>query len=314
MRSPRMAPPVNGELGSTAITATAWSRDRRSATRLSASVDLPVPGAPVRPTTRAGLTVPPSDSRRCRTDGSRCSTIVIALARPRTLPARNSATRSRRGVPPLRASLEEAVEEVSPDLDRLCTRRSRLRGGPGSTPRSRLRGDPGCGPLHPHCVGAPFPGPSPTSRNLRFREDPGSPTPRNLRFREDPGSPTPRNLRFREDPGSPLLACVRHEYACSGVPHPTKPTGFAGTPSRRTGRIRTTAGYPARRGWVAALDLAAPFLNSLLRAPGPVPVEVGAHDHYEPFGLFAGRRHEARSHPRRRWRGGLDMSATEEVL
>src|SRR5262245_39519380 len=192
MRSPRMAPPVNGELGSTAITATAWSRDRRSATRLSASVDLPVPGAPVRPTTRAGLTLPPSDSRRCRTDGSRCSTIVIALARPRTLPARNSATRSRRGFPPLRASSEEAVEEVSPDLERPC-------------------GPPAAGP-----------------------------------------SPTPRNLRFRGDPGSALLACVLHEYACSGVPHPTKPTGFAGTPSRRPGRIRATAGYPARQGWVAA--------------------------------------------------------------
>ena len=44
----------------------------------------------------------------------------------------------------------------------------------------------------------------------------------------------------------------------------TKPTGFGGTPSRPTGRIRTTAGYPARQGWVAAPDLSAPFLNSLL--------------------------------------------------
>src|SRR5262249_37840676 len=95
---------------------------------------------------------------------------------------------------------QEAVEEVSPDLERL------------STPRSRLRGDPGCGPLHPHCVGAPFPGPS------------------------------------------ALLACVLHEYACPGVPHPTKPTGFVGTPSRRPGRIRTT--WPP--------DLSAPLITGLL--------------------------------------------------
>src|SRR5262249_37887254 len=54
---------------------------------------------------------------------------------------------------------------------------------------------------------------------------------------------------------SALLACVLHEYACSGVPHPTKPTGFAGTPSRRPGRIRAT--WPP--------DLSTPFLNSLLR-------------------------------------------------
>src|SRR5262249_46324897 len=93
-------------------------------------------------------------------------------------------------------------------------------------------------------------------------------TPRS-RLRGDPGSPTPRNLRFRGDPGSALLACVLHEYACSGVPHPTKPTGFAGTPSRRPGRIRTTAGYSARQGWVATPDFSAPFLNSLLAALPP---------------------------------------------
>src|SRR5262249_39287840 len=156
MRSPRMAPPVYGELGSTAITATAWSRDRRSATRPSASVDLPVPGAPVRPTTWGGFTSSPSDSSRCRTDGSPCPPRVIALARPRTFPALNPPTRSRRDVPPLRASL-------------LCD-------------------------------------------------------------------------------------------------------------------------------------------------PGPVPVEVGAHDHDEPLGLFARRRYEGRSHSGRRRRRRLDLSAAEEVL
>src|SRR5262249_47778426 len=43
---------------------------------------------------------------------------------------------------------------------------------------------------------------------------------------------------------------------------------FAGTPSRRPGRIRTTAGYPARQGWVATPDLSVPFLNSLLGRDG----------------------------------------------
>src|SRR5262249_36678470 len=84
-----------------------------------------------------------------------------------------------------------------------------------STPRSRLRGGPGCSPLHPHCVGAPFPGPSPT--------------PRNLRFRGDPGPPTPRNLRFPGDPGSALLAyaLLMRVLRCS-PPHETH--GFRGDP------------------------------------------------------------------------------------
>ena len=51
MRSPRMAPPVTGELGSMARMA------GRTAPEAAASrpvmVDLPVPGAPVTPTTRA---------------------------------------------------------------------------------------------------------------------------------------------------------------------------------------------------------------------------------------------------------------------
>src|SRR5215472_15195751 len=56
----------------------------------------------------------------------------------------------------------EVRPKARPDLWRL------------STPRSSLRGGPGCGPLHPHFVGAAFPGPSPTPRNLRFRGDPES--------------------------------------------------------------------------------------------------------------------------------------------
>ncbi len=49
--SPRMAPPVTGEEGSTASTATGVpSRWRMSAKRALVRVDLPEPGAPVKPT------------------------------------------------------------------------------------------------------------------------------------------------------------------------------------------------------------------------------------------------------------------------
>ena len=48
-RSPRMAPPVNGDDGSTANTATSSPSDRRCVISADVSVLFPAPGAPVRP-------------------------------------------------------------------------------------------------------------------------------------------------------------------------------------------------------------------------------------------------------------------------
>ena len=49
-RSPRMAPPVNGDDGSMASTVTSSSRARRWPMIELVSVDLPAPGEPVMPT------------------------------------------------------------------------------------------------------------------------------------------------------------------------------------------------------------------------------------------------------------------------
>ena len=49
-RSPRTAPPVNGLVGSTAMTPTVDERSRMCATSRSTSVLLPAPGGPVTPT------------------------------------------------------------------------------------------------------------------------------------------------------------------------------------------------------------------------------------------------------------------------
>ena len=49
-RSPRIAPPVNGDVGSTASTAISSPAARRAATMRVVRVDFPAPGAPVRPT------------------------------------------------------------------------------------------------------------------------------------------------------------------------------------------------------------------------------------------------------------------------
>ena len=53
IRSPSSAPWVKGELGSIESTATSRSASRRSFVRAPMSVDLPDPGAPVRPTIAA---------------------------------------------------------------------------------------------------------------------------------------------------------------------------------------------------------------------------------------------------------------------
>ena len=49
-RSPRIAPPLNGEDGSMASTATSRSSERMWPIVTLVSVDLPAPGAPVSPT------------------------------------------------------------------------------------------------------------------------------------------------------------------------------------------------------------------------------------------------------------------------
>ncbi len=53
IRSPSSAPPVNGDVGSTATTATRRPWDRKVATTRSVTVDLPAPGGPVSPMRRA---------------------------------------------------------------------------------------------------------------------------------------------------------------------------------------------------------------------------------------------------------------------
>jgi hypothetical protein len=53
IRSPRTAPPVYGEAGSTATTPTVSPRSRSASASLSTSVDLPAPGDPVTPITSA---------------------------------------------------------------------------------------------------------------------------------------------------------------------------------------------------------------------------------------------------------------------
>src|SRR5215472_18116165 len=87
-RSPSSAPPVNGEVGSTASTATRWPAARYAATSALVAVDLPTPGAPVRPTIRA----PPVAGRRSlmteRTRGDSSSTRDRSRARARVSPAR----------------------------------------------------------------------------------------------------------------------------------------------------------------------------------------------------------------------------------
>ena len=53
IRSPRIAPPEKGLVGSTATMATVRPRLRSWLASLSTSVDLPAPGGPVMPTTWA---------------------------------------------------------------------------------------------------------------------------------------------------------------------------------------------------------------------------------------------------------------------
>ena len=90
MRSPRSAPPVNGDVGSTAITPTESPAERYAAAMRAVSVLLPAPGGPVMPMRR------PRPMRACRVASSASnpgrwfSTMDTMRARAGFLPAAKS--------------------------------------------------------------------------------------------------------------------------------------------------------------------------------------------------------------------------------
>jgi hypothetical protein len=86
-RSPSSAPPVKGEDGSTASTATDRPRARNARTSALVTVDLPAPGAPVRPITRVPAAGAFKSLSTERMRGSPFSTQEITRARARLSPA-----------------------------------------------------------------------------------------------------------------------------------------------------------------------------------------------------------------------------------
>src|SRR3989454_10126709 len=86
IRSPRTAPPVKGLLGSTALTPTVCCRSRITLTSASASVLLPVPGAPVNPTRYAFPVWDWTSATSWLACGSRSPARLIARASARTSP------------------------------------------------------------------------------------------------------------------------------------------------------------------------------------------------------------------------------------
>src|SRR2546425_8626506 len=86
IRSPSTAPPVKGLLGSTAITPTVCCRSRITLTSASASVLLPVPGAPVNPTRYAFPVWGWTSATSWLACGSRSSARLMARASARTSP------------------------------------------------------------------------------------------------------------------------------------------------------------------------------------------------------------------------------------
>src|SRR3954452_18465527 len=97
-RSPRSAPPVIGDDGSTATTATLRPRSRNSAMSAATSVDFPAPGGPVIPTRCARPARRYRRRRPCSATGVAFSTAVSSRASERRSPAvaasANSAPRS----------------------------------------------------------------------------------------------------------------------------------------------------------------------------------------------------------------------------
>src|SRR5688500_14638046 len=104
-RSPSMAPPVNGLVGSTARTPTVWPDVRHRETRPSTSVLLPAPGAPVMPTRNAR----PDRPNSSRTSAGPSSASFSTSEMPRAIP---------RGSPD---TIESASEDNLRNLSRTTT-------------------------------------------------------------------------------------------------------------------------------------------------------------------------------------------------
>src|ERR1019366_8046910 len=94
IRSPRIAPPENGDDGSTATMPTFRPRMRALRASAAVSVDLPAPGEPVRPVTRAPPVRGNTSARSAWKRGSPDSAHVIARATAGTRPARMPSARS----------------------------------------------------------------------------------------------------------------------------------------------------------------------------------------------------------------------------
>src|SRR6266496_4887120 len=92
MRSPRIAPPVSGLVGSTATTPTLASRRRHSRTRCVTRVLLPAPGAPVMPTIWARPAYWCSSARKRRAAGISFSISVTMRASARRSPLSRRST------------------------------------------------------------------------------------------------------------------------------------------------------------------------------------------------------------------------------
>src|SRR3954467_8277647 len=91
-RSPSSAPPENGDLGSTARTPTRRPCVRNARTRAAVDVDLPTPGLPVSPTTRAPPAYGMSAAITSRNSGDAFSTREIRRPTARASPARARST------------------------------------------------------------------------------------------------------------------------------------------------------------------------------------------------------------------------------
>src|SRR5712691_5106130 len=94
IRSPRIAPPLKGEVGSTATMPTLFPWRRRWAVRRSTSVDLPEPGGPVTPTTSDFPAWGKRAASSAGASGRPFSTTLIARASARTSPRRTPSANS----------------------------------------------------------------------------------------------------------------------------------------------------------------------------------------------------------------------------
>src|SRR3954453_1907831 len=104
-RSPRIAPPVNGEVGSMASTATSSPFARNARTSPPVSVDFPAPGAPVSPTVYAspprGNVSLPTDRADAPPRSTNDSSCASAAREPlRASSSSSAAGRSARGKTP----------------------------------------------------------------------------------------------------------------------------------------------------------------------------------------------------------------------